>query len=457
MKRLAVVLAAVTLTGPATRAEDWPAFRGPTGQGHSSERGLPHEWSESTNVLWKTPVPGRGWSSPVVAAGRVWLTTATGGGGGSLRLLAYDARTGREVLDTEVFRIDHTTSPNPKNSLASPTPVVDAHRVYVHFGAHGTAALTTDGEVVWTTRFPYVSQHGNGGSPVLYRDRLILSVDGYDTAFVVALDAATGDERWRTARHRPISQAYSTPLVIRVQDRDQIFSIGAFRATAYDPESGEEIWEVSYGDGFSNVPTPVFGHGMVYVATGFQVPSLLAVRADGRGDVTASHTAWTLRRGVPLTPSPLLVGDELYIVNDLGVATCLDARTGETHWRERLGGNFSASPVFADGRIYFQSEGGVTTVVQPGTVYRERATNRLDGATLASMAVAAGSLFIRTHDHLYRIGNQRPEGPSGACRSCSRPRPDRASAGGRVRGRATNCCIGPVGLGRICTAARLIC
>ena len=410
MQRLVLVLVAVVLVGPAAYAQDWPAFRGPTGQGHSAERGLPVEWSESTNVLWKMPVPGRGWSSPVVSGGRVWLTTSTGEGAGSLRLLAYDFDTGRELLDSEVFRIDETTSPNPKNSLASPTPVldVDGDRVYVHFGADGTAALTTDGDVVWTTRFPYVTQHGNGGSPVLYRDRLILSIDGYDTAFVVALDAATGEERWRTLRRQPISQAYSTPLVIRVGDRDQLFSIGAFRATAYDLESGEEIWEVSYGDGFSNVPAPVFGHGIVYVATGFQVPSLLAVRADGLGDVTATHTAWTLRRGVPLTPSPLLVGDELYIVSDLGVATCLDARTGETRWRERLGGNFSASPVFADGRIYFQSEEGVTTVVAPGIEYRELATNQLDGTILASMAVANGSLFIRTHDHLYRIGDPRP-------------------------------------------------
>ena len=338
------------------------------------------------------------------------MTTATEApdGAGSLRLLAYDVETGRETLSTEVFRVDTTTSPNLKNSLASPTPIVDGGQVYVHFGADGTAALTTAGEVVWSTHFPYVTQHGNGGSPILYRDRLILSVDGYDTAYVVALDGATGEQRWPHGpaptdfaglfdtvghpgwRHRPA-----------LQHR-------AFRATAYDPESGDELWEVSYGDGFSNVPAPAFGHGMVYVATGFQVPSLLAVRTDGRGDVTDTHTAWTLRRGAPLTPSPLLVGDELYIVSDLGIATCLDARTGETRWRERLGGNFSASPVFADGRIYFQSEEGVTTVVAPGPDYRELATNRLDGITLASMAVADGSLFIRTHDHLYRIADQRP-------------------------------------------------
>ena len=407
MIRALTVFCIVVVTTAVVEADDWPAFRGGA-QGHSSEQGLPLAWSEEAGVLWKAPVSGRGWSSPIVANGQVWLTTSVeaDGGAGSLRLIAYDVQTGRETLNVEVFQVGESASPNPKNSLASPTPVVDGDRVYVHFGADGTAALTTDGELVWTTQFPYISQHGNGGSPVLHGDRLILSIDGYDTAYVVALDTATGEERWRAVRRDPISQAYSTPLVIQVDGVDQIFSIGAFRATAYDPNSGSEIWEVSYGDGFSNVPAPAFGHGMVYIATGFQVPSVIAVRADGQGDVTATHIAWVLRRGAPLTPSPLLVGDELYVVSDFGIATCLDARTGETRWRERLGGNFSASPVFADGRIYFQSEEGVTTVLEPGPVYQELATNRLAGTTLASMAVANGSFFIRSHDHLYRIGGQ---------------------------------------------------
>ena len=404
MRQVAVLLLLASLVHAAVGAEDWPAFRGPTGQGHSSERGLPVDWSESSNVLWKTAVAGLGWSSPVVADGRVWLTTATNDGAGSLRLLGYEADSGREVVNVEVFRVPETASANPKNSQASPTPIVQGDRVYVHFGADGTAALTTAGDIVWSTRFPYVTQHGNGGSPVLHDGRLFLSVDGYDTAYVVALDAASGEEQWRSPRRQPISQAYSTPLIIRVGDRDQLFSIGAFRATAYDPESGDELWEVSYGDGFSNVPAPVYGHGMVYIATGFQTPSLMAVRADGRGDVTRTHTAWTLRRGAPLTPSPLLVGDELYLVTDFGIATCLDARTGEIHWQERLGGNHSASPVFADGRIYFQNETGVTRVITPGTEFTLLATSELDGATLASPAVADGSFFIRTESHLYRIG-----------------------------------------------------
>ena len=354
-----LVLVLLTARAGAAYADDWPAFRGPTGQGHSVERGLPIEWSEGENVAWKTPVAGRGWSSPVVADGRVWLTTADEG---SLRLLAFDTETGREVINVEVFRTSDRNAPNPKNSLASPTPIVDAERgqVYVHFGAYGTAALTASGDVVWTTRFPYISQHGNGGSPTLYRDLVILSCDGYDQAFVVALDAGTGEVRWKTDRPEPISQAYSTPIVINVNGRDQVVSTGAFRTSGYDPESGEEIWRVGYPDGFSNVPGPVYSpeHGLVYIVTGFQQPSLLAARADGSGGVTSTHVAWTLRRGVPLTSSPLVVGDELYIVSDTGIATCVDAATGQMRWRERLRGNFSASPVFADGRVYFQSEEG---------------------------------------------------------------------------------------------------
>jgi outer membrane protein assembly factor BamB len=402
-RRIALLLP-IALIPLTAGAEDWPQFRGPTGQGHSAERGLAVEWSESRNVIWKTPVPGLGWSSPVVAGGRVWVTTAIKERGGSLRALAFDVETGREVVNVELFRTRSADATNPKNSRASPTPIVDGDRVYVHFGADGTAAITTSGTIVWKTSLPYESQHGNGGSPVLYGGLLIVSCDGSDEAFVVALDKATGKVRWKTPRRQPWDQAYSTPLVIRVEDRDEVVSVGAFRAAAYDPQSGGEIWRVSYGDGFSNVPRPVHGQGLIYIATGFQQPSLLAVRTDGAGDVTKTHIAWALRRAAPLTPSPLLAGDELYIVNDAGIASCLDAKTGRTHWQQRLGGNYSASPVFADGRIYFLSEEGVATVIAPDTTFRRLATNALDGAILASMAVSNGSIFIRTNSHVYRIG-----------------------------------------------------
>ena len=394
--------AALLLAAPAA-AGDWPEFRGPDGQGHSAESGLPAEWGEDRNVEWKAPVPGRGWSTPVVVDGRIWLTTGTTDGGGVLRLLAFDAGSGEETLNVEVFRTEDESSPNPKNSLASPTPIVDGDRVYVHFGSYGTAAVSTAGEILWTARFPYVTQHGYGGSPILYDDLLILNGDGYDVAFVLALDARTGEVRWKADREEPVSQAYSTPLAINVDGQDQIVSVAAFRASAHDPATGAELWRVRYGRGFSNVPRPVYGNGLVFIATGFQTPSMLAVRADGSGDVTDTHVAWTLRRGAPHTPSPLLVGNELYMVSDYGVLTCIDAESGEVHWQHRIGGNYSASPVFADGRIYLQSEEGKTTVIAPGTTYSELAVNQLDGSTLASMAVADGSVFLRTDSHLYRI------------------------------------------------------
>jgi len=412
VKKLLVLLLIAGASALA-QAEDWPQFRGPTGQGHATERNLPLEWSETHNIIWKVPVPGLGWSSPAVANGRVWLTTVVeskerrGRVSASLRALAYDIATGRELVNVEVFRLDDAGYVNPKNSRASPTPIVDGDRVYVHFGAEGTAAVSTSGEILWTTHLRYESQHGNGGSPTLYRDLLIVNCDGNGgEAYVIALETATGKTRWKTARRRPADQAYSTPLVITVGQQDQLVSVGAYRAAAYEPLTGQEIWRVSYGDGFSNVPRPVFGQGLVFIATGFQTPSLIAVRPDGKGDVTRSHVAWTIARGAPYTPSPLLVGNDLYYVSDTGVLSLADAMSGQIVWQQRLGGNYSASPVFADGRIYFQSEEGMTTVITPGREFKRLAVNRLDGATLASMAVSNGSFYIRSHTHLYRIGGR---------------------------------------------------
>jgi outer membrane protein assembly factor BamB len=405
-RHTACVLFCSLLSCPPTLMAQWPQFRGPDGQGHSPERGLPAEWSTTKNVAWKVPVPGRGWSSPVVSDGRVWLTTATTmGRGGSLRLLGFDAASGTQTVDVEVFRLQNAALLNSKNSHASPTPIVEADRVYVHFGAQGTAAISTSGEIIWKVRHQYESQHGNGGSPVLYDDLLIFNGDGFDEAFVIALDKRTGKVRWRTGRPQPWSQAYSTPLSIRVNERDLLISVGAFHTVAYDPRSGKEVWYASYPDGFSNVPRPVYGHGLVFVTTGFQQPAILAIRPDGKGDVTRSHVAWTASRGAPLTPSPVVVGDELYVVNDAGIVSCLDAGSGALHWQQRLGASVSASPVFADGRIYLLDEEGTTTVIMPGTAFQRVATNALDEPALASIAVANGSFFIRTASHLYRISS----------------------------------------------------
>jgi outer membrane protein assembly factor BamB len=402
---ITVLLLVLAVASQGAVAQDWPQFRGPTGQGLAGDAKVPVEWSEASHVAWKTKIPGRGWSSPTVAQGRVWLTTAVvSGRAASLRLMGFDAADGRVAADVEVFKLyqDEFTT-NAKNSDASPTPIIDGDRVYVHFGAHGTAAVSTAGAVLWKTQLRYESQHGNGGSPVLYRDLLIINCDGFDQAFVVALDRMTGREKWRRSRRSPWSQAYSTPLVIRVGEQDQLVSVGAYVTTAYEPLTGREIWRVTYRDGFSNVPRPVYGHGLVFITTGFQQPSLLAIRPDGTGDVTKTHVVWTLSRGAPFTPSPILAGDDLYVVSDLGILTRVDARTGVVRSTTRLGGNYSASPVLAGGRLYFASEEGVTTVMAPGDSPTPVAANTLDGAILASPAVADGSLFIRAGSSLYRI------------------------------------------------------
>jgi outer membrane protein assembly factor BamB len=384
-------------------ASDWPQFRGPTGQGHSDERGLPLQWSETRNVKWKVAIPGKGWSSPVIQGDKIWLTTATEEGK-SLRAVSVDRNSGAILQNVEVFRLKSAKLTNSKNSFASPTPIVDGDRVYVHFGAYGTACITQSGELVWKTKLEYDNgQHGTGGSPTLYEDLLIISCDGNDVQFVVALDKLTGKVRWKKAREG--YQAYTTPLVISLPTGDQLISPGAFRAVAYEPRTGKELWQVRYGEGFSNVPRPVYGDGLVFICTGFQQASLLAVHPDGKGDVTRSKVEWKLDRGVPLTPSPLLVGNELYLVSDNGIATCVDAKTGKEYWRARVGGNHSASPVFADGRIYFLSEEGESVVIAPGQQLKHLATNQLDGRTLASMAVSGGSIFIRSETHLYRISN----------------------------------------------------
>jgi outer membrane protein assembly factor BamB len=401
------VVAAILLSLPIA-AQEWPQFRGPSGQGVATAAGLPVQWSETTNVAWKTPVPGLGWSSPVVGHGRVWLTTAViDGRDASLRVMAFDQVTGRVVMNRELFRVSNPRQIHQQNSHASPTISLAADRLFAHFGSEGTAALDVDGTIAWTARHGCETQHGSGGSPVLWTELLIFTCDGFDAAYLVALDIKTGKQRWKTWRRQPWSHAYATPLVVRVGEADQLVSPGAGYVGAYDPGTGREMWRVEYADGFSNVPRPVAAHGLVFIATGFQEPSLLAIRLDGRGDVTRTHIAWRTSRAVPFTPSPILAGDQLYMVNDIGIVSCLDARTGELLWQQRLTGNFTASPVMADGLVFITSEEGMTTVLRPGPNVQLVAQNALQGPVLASMAAADRSWYIRTMTHLYRIQSER--------------------------------------------------
>ena len=382
--------------------ESWPQFRGPGGQGHASARGLPSEWGESKNIVWKVPLRGNGWSSPVIKGEKIWLTTSVDEGR-SLRVLCLNRNDGKLLHDVEVFRQEQVGSIHSKNSHASPTPILEGDRVYVHFGAFGSACLTSDGRIVWKNRLEYEHRHGPASSPVLFEDLLIYNCDGTDVQFVAALDKHTGELRWK--KFRQGRMAYSTPLAIEVEGEPQLVSTGGDQVVTYHPLSGEKIWWSRY-DGFSLVPRPVFGLGMVYICTGYPHPVLYAIRPDGRGDVTESHVAWTLKRGVPLNPSPLLVGEELYMVSDRGIASCVDARTGKHHWQERLPGEYSASPVYADGRIYLLNEEGEATVLEVGKEFKKLATNRLPGRTLASFAAHGRAIYLRSDSHLYRIENQ---------------------------------------------------
>lgn len=402
---LILLLAAATRRCPA----DWPQFRGPDGDGHSRSTGLPLRWSDTEGVAWKTPIPGLGWSSPVVHRGRIYLTTAVPQDGGqSLRLVCVDARAGTVLWNEEVFALDEAPAIHQKNSHASPTPIVADDAIFVHFGPHGTARAGLDGTVAWRTTLPYEPVHGNGGSPALAGDVLVVCCDGGDEQFVAGLDARTGEIRWKKPRDTRPGRGFSfaTPLVCTVGDRPLAVCPGSDAVFAYDPRTGAEVWRVDYPGGYSVIPRPVFAVGLVFVGTGYDKPVLVAIDPSGTGNVTDTHVRWRLDRAAPHTPSPLVVGDELYCVSDSGVATCVDARTGAEHWRERLGGGFSASPLAADGRIYFQNEAGEAIVVAAGKTFTELARNRLgDGErTFASYAVDGPTLLIRTESHLYRIG-----------------------------------------------------
>lgn len=392
---------AVLLSLSAACGEDFLQFRGNGGQGHSVETGLPVTWSETKNVLWKTPLPGLGWSSPVIQGNRVWVTSALEEGR-SLCAICLAADRGAMLQKVEVLRVQEPGRIHQKNSHASPTPLLEGDRVYVHFGSHGTACIDIDGRVIWKTRLEYYHRHGPAGSPVIAGDLLIVNCDGYDEQFVAALDKRTGKEVWRAAREG--RHAYSTPLLIEVASQWQVVSVGGEWVFAYAPQDGRPIWKVHYPGGYSNIPRPVYGQGLVFLSSGYDRPVLYAIRPTGEGDVTETHVAWTLDRGAPLTPSPLLVGEELYLVSDDGILTCVEATTGGVHWRRRLGGNFSASPLYADGRMYLLDENGKTTVVAPDREkYRELAVNQLSGRTLASPAAADRALFLRTDGALYRI------------------------------------------------------
>lgn len=415
------IMASWVISTPAA----WPDFRGPSFDGiatpvdRANPTGLPVRWSETENVTWKAPVPFRGWSSPVVMDQQIWLTTATPDGH-EFFAICVAADSGKIVFNERIFRCD---APEPLgnnlNSYASCSPVIEAGRVYVHFGSYGTACLDTGRfKVIWKRDdLPCKHFRGPGSSPVLAGELLILTMDGIDFQYLVALDKLTGQTVWKTNRTAnwndieadgqprgggDFRKAYATPLLIDFDGRQQLLTIGSKAAYSYDPATGREIWKLNHA-GFSPAARPVFDGKNAYVATGNGKGEMLSVRVDGQGDVTDTHINWRNGRGFPRMPSPVLVHGLLLMVSDSGIVSCLEAVSGKELWQERLGGDYAASLLYGDGRVYCFGQDGKATVLNAARTYEVLASNRLNDGFMASPAVDGRALILRTKTHLYRI------------------------------------------------------
>ena len=402
------------------RAENWPEFRGPDRQGHSAEKNLPLKWSQKENIRWKAGIPGDSWSTPIVWGDRVFLTTATDKGE-SCRIVSLDADTGKVLWDREVFR-QKPRKKETRNSYATPSPVTDGERVYAVYSDGSFVAVNFAGGVVWTNRdHPFYSQHGLGASPVLTGGLLIMTMDAssegedkligwqkpWDKSYVLALDAKTGKERWKTMRG-VTRISHGTPTLWTGPDgRVQVVSEAGDVVQGFDRDTGEKLW-TSAVEGEGKVPSTLVADGMVFTAGGFRGrESIKAFRLGEKGDLKEKNLVWEQKKGNPKVPSMVYVKPYLFTVNDTGFATCLKADTGEVVWNERVSGGFSASPVHADGKLYLLDNNGDTTVIEAGPQFKVLAKNPLSEPTQASMAVSGGRLFIRTEKHLYCVGEAR--------------------------------------------------
>jgi len=425
---VSAVFAAVVASAVSAGEVNWPQLRGPRGDGTSLAMHVPSQWSESNNIVWKVSVPGRGRSSPVVLGDHIWLTLAVERGvvrkriefddmqtaeHVSLEVVCLDRANGKILWRTPLFDLDNPDPVHWFNSWATPTPVVEPGRLYCDFGTFGTACVNAKtGKILWKTRVPVDHQVGPGSSPVLYQKLLVLVRDGRDAQFLTALNKETGQTVWKTDRP-PINasspnlkKSFVTPLLVSAEGVQQLVSPGAHWVVSYEPSTGKEIWRARHGDGFSIGSCPVFGHGMAFFSTGCMKPQLWAIRADGAGDVTATHAAWKSTRQVPIMSSPVLLGDELYWISDDGIANCAATGSGEIHWQERLNQQHLASPLLADGRVYFFGKDGKTTVARAGKSFEKLAENLLDGVVVATPAILDRTIFLRTDSHLYRIGKE---------------------------------------------------
>ncbi len=399
---------------------DWPQFRGPLGTGFIPDgTRLPAEWSESKNISWKIALPGRAWSSPVVSEDTIWLTNADEKGH-ELSAIAIDAKKGKVVYSNRLFYVDEPQYAHKFNTYASPTPIIEGSHVYLTWGAAGTACINTKTKKVLWTRDDFVCDHfrGSGSSPILYENLLILTFDGADFQYVAALDKHTGKTVWKTDRSvdfqdlgpdgKPfrdgdMRKGYSTPHIIHHNGLTQLISIGAMACYAYEPLSGKEIWRITERAQHSASTRPVYGHGLVFYPTGFAKGQLLAVDPGAKGEAANTHIKWRLKRSVANKPSILLIKNHIYMIADGGVASCVEAKSGNVVWNERIGGNYSASPVTDGKRIFFLSEEGKTTVIAAKPEYKVLAVNQLDNGLMASPAIHKQAFILRTKTHLYRI------------------------------------------------------
>tara|TARA_Y100001960_G_scaffold208276_1_gene217528 strand:- start:1559 stop:2809 length:1251 start_codon:yes stop_codon:yes gene_type:complete len=413
MKALVLILVTITGHSMSLANEQWSQFRGPEGNGHVKSKSLPMEWSETKNISWKTAIHDRGWSSPVIWNNQIWMTTATKDGK-KLFAICVDKMTGKILHDLHIFDVSSPQAITIDNTYASPTPVIEEGRVYVHFGTYGTACInTSDGNIIWARRdlkCDHEKGAGPASSPFLFNDYLIFNVDGRDVQYVIALDKRSGKTVWKTNRSIDFSnvqvnqrKAYGTPLVIPRGKEVQMVSIGAKGVFSYDPRNGKELWKALHR-GWSIAPRPVYSEGLVFTLIDRDRPELWAIRSDGNGDVTDSHIAWKSSKRMPPRSSPLIVGELLFVVDRNGYISCLESKTGKVYWQERMKGSFSASPIHTNGLVYFFNEDTVCTIIKPERKLKVVATNKLANEQLmATPAIDGNSIYIRTAKNLYKI------------------------------------------------------
>ena len=399
----------------AKGVENWPELHGPTQNGHAGDTPVPTTWNEDQNIRWKCKIHGEGWSSPVIWEEQIWLATATKDGK-KMYAVCVDKRTGEIVHDLKLFENAEPRFKHKMNSYASPTPVIEDGFVYVSFGSYGTACVDTKtGEKVWERRdLPCNHWRGPGSSPILFRDLLILTFDGYDYQYLAALNKRTGKTVWKVDRQIDYQtddgdrmKAYCTPIITKIDDRIQMVSPTSMAVIAYDPTNGEEIWRVGFKE-FSATARPIHVGDWLFVNTGFGKAQLYGIRAGGEGDLTESNVQWTVKKSIGSKPSSVVVDGLIYGVHDAGVMTCIDGDTGNAIWTKRLGGNYSASLLYAGGHIYVSSDEGKTTVVKPGREFNKVAVNQLGDGFMSSPSVAGKSLYLRSRSHLYRIEEESP-------------------------------------------------